>query len=411
MEDREILRGLAGRYADAAFSNFNLEHILLHRQVNDLVPTRPIVLIEELPWDELNADGELTIHCQDPDCRDIEAFFRTNLYKWVHMRADMVLIPYVPIHKVFSVTDYGIIWQAEERVEDVPDKAQTVKYVDQIQREEDLAKLHNVQVTYDAKASVDKAEKIAAMIGDLIPVRLVGENTGYWLGCKTWDDIAQICGVDNLLIDLIDRPELMHALASKLTDIFLDMMRQFEALNLLNDDAYEMNCASSLNHVLHPDPRHVTLDQVWGRGLAQILSSVSPAMHDEFDIQYMKRAMEPFGLVYYGCCEALDRKIDILRQIPHLRKISISPWADIDVAADAIAGDYVIASKPNPAFVAVDTLDEAAVRGEIRRIVEACRRNQTNCDIILKDITTVHNRPQNLWRWQEIALEEACRYA
>ena len=134
-------------------------------------------------------------------------------------------------------------------------------------------------------------------------------------------------------------------------------------------------------------------------------------MHDEFDIEYMKKVMEPFGLVYYGCCEALDRKIDILRQIPHLRKISISPWADIDVAADAIAGDYVIASKPNPAFVAVDTLDEAAIRGEIRRIVEACRRSHTNCDIILKDITTVHNRPRNLWRWQEIALEEACRYA
>ena len=26
----------------------------------------------------------------------------------------------------------------------------------------------------------------------------------------------------------------------------------------------------------------------------------------------MKKAMEPFGYVYYGCCEPLDRKIDIL---------------------------------------------------------------------------------------------------
>ncbi|HJD23129.1 MAG TPA: hypothetical protein H9694_03175 [Firmicutes bacterium] len=410
MDDREILRSLAGRYAEAAVSDDNLRHILMHRQVNDLVRTRPIVLIEELPWEELDGEGELTIRCKDPDCRDIEAFFRTNLYKWTHMRADMVLIPYVPIHKVFSVSDYGIIWQAEKRAEGVPENAQTVKFVNQIQEPEDLAKLHNVKVTYDAKASVERAEKISAMIGDLVPVRLTGENTGYWLGCKTWDDIAQICGVDNLLIDLVDRPELMHGLVSKLTDIFLDMMYQFEELNLLNGDAYEMNCASSLNHVLHPDPRHVKLDQVWGRGLAQILSSVSPAMHDEFDIQYMKRAMAPFGLVYYGCCEALDRKIDILRQIPHLRKISISPWADVDVAADAIAGDYVIAAKPNPAFVATDSLDEEVIRGEIRRIVEACRRNHTNCDIILKDITTVNHRPQNLWRWQEIALEEACRY-
>ena len=82
--------------------------------------------------------------------------------------------------------------------------------------------------------------------------------------------------------------------------------------------------------------------------MAQIFASVSKAMHEEFDIAYMKKVMEPFGLFNYGCCEPLDKKIDIVEQLPHLRKISITPWADIDNAAEVIGKRYVIANKPIP---------------------------------------------------------------
>ena len=122
------------------------------------------------------------------------------------------------------------------------------------------------------------------------------------------------------------------------------------------------------------DREHVTAKNVWGRGLAQIFSTVSPNMHDEFDITYMKEAMAPFGAVYYGCCEPLDKKIDILRQIPNLRKISISPWADINIAAEAIQKDYVASVKPNPANVACDSLDEQIIRKELEKILHACEK-------------------------------------
>ena len=55
------------------------------------------------------------------------------------------------------------------------------------------------------------------------------------------------------------------------------------------------------------------------------------------------------------------------------------------------------------------SLDEDTVRKELRRIVSACKRNGCSCDIVLKDITTVCRRPQNLFRWQEIAMEEVQR--
>ncbi len=93
---------------------------------------------------------------------------------------------------------------------------------------------------------------------------------------------------------------------------------------------------------------------VWGRCSAQIFSAVSPAMHDEFDLACNQELFAPFGLLYYGCCEPLDLKIDILRRrFANLRKISITPWADPDVAARSIGRDFVLAAKPNPAFVSV----------------------------------------------------------
>lgn len=132
-------------------------------------------------------------------------------------------------------------------------------------------------------------------------------------------------------------------------------------------------------------------------------------MHEEFDIAYMKKIMEPFGLVYYGCCEPLDKKIDILEQIPHLRKISITPWADINNAAEVIGNRYVIANKPNPASVS-GRLDEEALRKEISRILSACKRNGCSFDMVLKDISSVGYDVQNLIRWEQIVMEMVRNY-
>ncbi len=76
-------------------------------------------------------------------------------------------------------------------------------------------------------------------------------------------------------------------------------------------------------------------------------------MHDEFDLVYNEKLFGGCGLVYYGCCEPMDRKIDILRKrFKNLRKISITPWADPWRAAENMGKGYVMAAKPNPAFVA-----------------------------------------------------------
>ena len=401
--DRQILQRLAAQYAACAYSDRYLNNMLLHRQVNDLKGPRPILLIDEIPWQEMDWEGELTLQCQDPFYREMEWYFRTWLYKWRHLPADMVLPPFYGVAKRVSFQGIGIQFAYDQR-----DKAEASAHLfaDQLQTEEDLEKLHNDRVFYDQEASLRDLEKAADVLQGVLPVKLAGFPI---LGCTTWDDIVRYRGLDSLFYDLVERPDFVHRMVDKLTDIYLDRVRQLEELNLFEANAFYLHCTAGLTNGLHPETEQVGAKDVWGRGTAQIFASVSPDMHDEVDIQYMKRAMEPFGLVYYGCCEPLDKKIHIVEQLPHLRKISITPWANVDSAAEQIGSRYVLAAKPNPACMADSSLDEDAARKELRRIVSACKRNGCSCDIVLKDITTVCRRPQNLVRWQEIAMEEVQR--
>ena len=79
--------------------------------------------------------------------------------------------------------------------------------------------------------------------------------------------------------------------------------------------------------------------------------SVSVAQHEEFLLQYQMPIMERFGLVSYGCCETLDRKIGMLRKIPNLRTICVGPRSDMALCAEQAQRDYVLSWRPNPAMI------------------------------------------------------------
>ena len=79
--DEKILRKLAWDYLKFANSERNMENVKLHRAVNDLKQIRPVVLIDELPWSEMNFDNQLTLQCADSFLREIEWFLRSNIFK------------------------------------------------------------------------------------------------------------------------------------------------------------------------------------------------------------------------------------------------------------------------------------------------------------------------------------------
>jgi hypothetical protein len=115
------------------------------------------------------------------------------------------------------------------------------------------------------------------------------------------------------------------------------------------------------------------------------------------------------GLTYYGCCEPLHQKIDLLRKIPNLRKLSVSPRCNSQRVVREVGTDYVLSRKPNPAILAEDDWQPQRARQEIVEFLEIARG--CHVELIMKDISTVRYQPQRLWEWAAIAMEVAEEFA
>ena len=405
-EDRQILRELAARCAQIAALDAQKENVKNWRALYARSDARPMFSIDQICWEEFAGQEELELRCTDPLAREAERSLREILYRWKHFPCDMVVKPYFSLPKVIS--DSGIGVGTVVRDETGHEGAQSHLYEDGIPDEEALEKLHAPVIRYEKEISEQKKARLEEYFGDILPVRL----TGTLLWEALWDRIVFWRGAETVLYDLIDRPEFLHDLMKKLVGFEMAAIDQYEEQNLLEAQGALCHCLETWCDDLPApgfDPACVRAADCWVSGAAQIFSEVSPRMHDEFEIEYMKPVFERFGLVNYGCCEPLHHKIDIIRKIGNVRVISMSPWADVDIAAEAMGRDYVMARKPNPAYLAFDSMGEEAIRTEVRRTLEACRRSGTPVIFMLKDITTLRGQPERLDRWHEIVRQEIGR--
>jgi hypothetical protein len=144
---------------------------------------------------------------------------------------------------------------------------------------------------------------------------------------------------------------------------------------------------------------------MWGFSESQETVGVSPQMFAEFVFPYQLPILERFGLNCYGCCEPLDKRWHIVQQIPNLRRVSVSPWADLARMAEMLGDRYIYSMKPRPTDLAMDGFDEDRIRAELRealRVTRDCR-----VEVIMKDNHTIRNDPRRVIRWVQIAREEA----
>lgn len=119
--------------------------------------------------------------------------------------------------------------------------------------------------------------------------------------------------------------------------------------------------------------------------------------------EYASRLFEKFGNVYYGCCEKLDDRLDLVASLPHVRKVSCSPWSDPNRFAAALPQHLVMSFKANPALIGAGDMD--AVRENLQGAIDAARRENRRLEIILKDISTIQYHPERLTEFGKLALE------
>jgi len=412
-KDREILRKLASEQAEIAALPVHREKAELWRDLNDLKSKRPMVWFTEFPWHELNVDNELTIQTEHPFARDQEAQLRKLLYQWHHIPGDMIVDDFLPCPLVIQSTGFGINENVDIVKTDEGNNIVSREFHIQIEDFDDLEKIKMPKVTLNKLATDLRYQAMSDLYEGILPVQKIGKKN-IWF--TPWDFLIRWWGIEEALMDMIDQPDLVHAAVERMVDAWMIELDQFDSMNLLSIDANNTRIGSGGYGYSSDlpgkdfDPDHVHPHNMWGCSNAQIFAEVSPDFHWEFAVEHDLRWLERFGLNYYGCCEQLHHKIDVIRRIPNLRKISCSPRCEAVPAVENIGSDYVMSRKPNPAIFAEDSWNPDRARKEMDDWMRATD-GQCHVEFIFKDLSTVRYDPKRLWDMEKIAMEVVDKYA
>jgi len=408
----DVLRSLADEWAEISSHPVHQEKARLWQRLNDLDSERPMVWINEIPWNEMNYKDELTIRCKHDWARSQEDFMRKTIYQWKHMPGDMILNPWLDCPLSIHSTDFGIIEDVDIALTDKTNDIVSRHFNIQIREMEDLEKIQMPVISHNKKATEIRFGLMNELFADILPVKKLGQ-THIWF--TPWDYLIRWWGVQEAMMDLIVRPDMIHAFYKRMVDAWMIELDQFVEQNLLALDCNNTRIGSGGYGYTNEmpgndsDPAWVKPHNMWGCSNAQIFSEVSPEMHWEFAIEHDLKWMERWKLTYYGCCEPLAGKGHLLRRIPNLRKVSCSPWNDSRKAIEELGSDYVLSRKPSPAIFATGTFDPIQARKEIREFMDLTEGN-CHVEIIMKDISTVKYNPEQLWEWEKICMDEVLRY-
>ena len=397
MSDRDILRDLTRQYLDICARPVQQERRARWRRHNSLEKTHPLIYVRAFAWQEM---PQSRCQCQDPFLRSFENSFRSQLF-WDSFDDDSIFEPWVTVPAVHTCAGWGVEISRKRA-----DEARGSFKIDYPIREpEDIDKLRAPRHEIDEEQTARKVDRIQETIGDLITVNLDRKPAYSVWGADISTDLGYLRGIEHFMMDMVDRPEWLHRLVGFMSAGILRTHDQAEARGDWGLGAHQNQAMPYAEELEDPAPNvnGVERRQLWCFTAAQEMALVSPAMHDEFLLQYQLPIMEKFGLSSYGCCEDLTNKIDMLRQIPNLRRIAITPFADVGRCAEQIGTDYVLSYRPSPADMVGYGFDEDRVRTILRRDLETCR--ECHVDITLKDVETVQGDPERIRNWMRVTRE------
>lgn len=412
-KDIEILRELGKKIAEISTMPVQQEKINLWKRLNSLKKVKPMIWIDEIPWHEMDVHNELVLRCTTEFCRQYEIELRRLIYRWRHMRTDMVIEPFVYSKLAISDTGFGFDKKFDMLKTDSTSNIMSRQFHSQINTEEDIEKIQMPEVTHNVQKSERNYELTKYIFDGILNVEKRG-IAKMWFA--PWDTLVCWWSVMQLFVDLYERPQMVHKAIDRLVNAYLYRLDQYENMGLLSLNNKYIKIGSGGPGFTDElpgnefDDKHVRTKDMWSGGAAQIFSDISPAMHEEFAINYEKRWMKRFGLAYYGCCEPLHKKINILEKIHNLRKISMSRWVDVDEGVENIKDRYVFSYKPNPAVFAKNKWDVSEAREELERVLEKTTKKGCIVEIIMKDISTVRYEPWRLWEWAETAEETVRKF-
>jgi len=398
--DREILRGLAGRWMELAAMPVMETRKRQWTALKDLQPERPMVLFETWTVENFVAPEEL--QCSTVRLRELEQSMRAVIRQAEDLGDDYVVDPLMRIEWQIEASDYGVPIIAEHAKDGMGGDT-AYHYNHPIQRPEDVSKLQPRTWRVERYATQQRVEELNDLFGDLLPVVLHG--TGMQIAALT-SDLFRLIGNNNLLMWPYDAPKELHAVMAYLRDDRLAYYRWLESENLLglNNNSYIVGSGSPGFTTALPTAGFggkTGLNDLWIWMESQETTMISPRMFGKFFLPYMAEVAALFGLVYYGCCEPVHDRWDlILKAIPQVRAVSISPWCDMKIMGEKLGKSCVFSRKPKPWLISGDAPNWEELEKDVDETVAAAK---DGClEIIFRDVYRINGDRSRLRRWVDL---------
>lgn len=409
LNDIRILRDLAKQYAELAAQPIQEQRRRLWSAHHSFKPSPVPVLATYGMWNVWCREffGDAAMKCQDPFFRDHERALRMMIFQ-DSVGDDSILEPWITQRAAVKGT-WGQLWGLKEEFIHSEDTGGAWKFNPAIREWSDLDKIKPTPHEIDEVQTREWVSKIQEAVGDILPVDVNRAPAYHGFSADISTSLARLRGLQTLMMDMYEYPAELHRLLTLMRDGILANNDAAEKAGNYSLTSHANQATTYCDELEWPRPNSGPRKRahLWGFCAAQEYTLISPRFHEEFLLQYQLPIISKFGMTHYGCCEDLTAKIDMLRKIPNLRSIAVTPTADIHRCAEQIGKDYVISWRPNPTDMVCAGWDETRIRKIIRDGVKSCKGLALH--IHLKDVETVQGDVSRLARWVKIVREETAR--
>jgi len=404
--DIRVLRELAKQTMEIAALDVQNERRALWRDFNSLKTYRvPVYILDpQGMWREVFSESEL--ECEDGFLRQYENWLKLQLYH-ASFGDDFIVEPWVTVRPAYANTEPD--WQtwgvhvAMERIRE------TMAYhliEPPVTNPGDIGKLIAPNGVIDRAATQKRVDELEDAIGDIIGV----VPDFYPVGISNLSyTLAYLLGPEQMLYQMYDQPDLVHALSKIISEHSLKVCDSAETQGLFSncDQSFLGNPGIQAMPYCHelPDPgawQTLSLDRHWIYDCSQEFECVGPDMYEEFVLSYQRPVYEKFGLTSYGCCENLTKKIPYLKKIRNLRRVAVTPWANDGECAEQLGDKYVVSWRPNPSEMIMSGFDAGRIKAIVKRAKKIYESHNCHWEINLKDFITVERDRDRLKNWVSI---------
>jgi len=337
----------------------------------------------------------------------MERYFRQLLIKQ-EIGDDTIIQPWYEVPRQFAC-DPPNRWGVEVRHVSPNRAGGAWAYDPPVKTPDDLKKLQTPRFTYQKKETEQVVEEASEILQDILPVRLVtGSPFGLVLSATIGTTVADLMGLTQMMLGMIENPVLVHAVTRHVTNAVRESNAWLEAQGFLDrNDQHEMTLSDSFGPPARQDGS-LSLSNLWCAANSQEYDQVSPDMWREFCFNYQRELFAPFGRIAYGCCENLTHKMEDVLALPNLRIFVCSAWTDLDRLLTKAPSSLTIMWRQKASDVVFpDTLD--SLKKQLAMGTQKLKGRPYQ--IVLRELQTLAGHPRRLHEWCRLAIEAAERDA